>query len=289
MKKIFVAFVFLGLFNNQLIYTQNKFIEACQFGLWFGFRDLQIDSLPNAQNLDFINYMSYNDYFPVGYPYLGFSVQLQIKNNWQVDAKVFTTDDIIPTSFNLSVQHYFSKYMGFNLGFYTYPLLTSDYERYHNIEDTDFYPVPSGSRQHNIYDAGIIGGPVFSVSRKVFFANLKLNIGYSGFVPFKEEFFREKINSNFQRIVKYETHYNMGFFFFPEIKAGLNLFSRNNITIGLQLQADAFFSKRNLKYTRTTYNWTMNDPVVEKISNPKHQYNLFDWDFGIFLRFLPKE
>lgn len=290
MKRFFFLFIVVGFFFTEA-YSQKRFIESYELGLFFGFRDLRIDSLPNSANLDFINYMSYLDYDPIGSPYIGISTVFKLRNNFELALKVFTNDDIIPTAANLSVQHYFNNYFGLNFGLYTYPLFTSDYEVFHNLEDVGFNPVLNSGyyRQRDIYDLGWIAGPVIRLNGKVFYANLKLNVGYSGFITFTESFKQEKINSNFRRIVEYETTSKKEFFFFPEFKAGINIFSFKNFILGMQFQSNMMISKRSLDYTRTTYNWSLVDKTTEKVSNPKHQFDIFDMDFGLFFRFLPKE
>jgi hypothetical protein len=287
MKRFLFLFIVVGLFFTEA-YSQKRFIENYELGLFFGFRDLRIDSLPNSANLDFINYMSYLDYDPIGTIYIGLSAVFKLRNNFEVAFKVFTNDDIIPTAANLSAQHYFNDYLGLNFGLYTYPLFTSDYEVFHNMEDVGFHPSEYYS-QRNIYDLGWIAGPVFRLNGKVFYANLKLNVGYSGFITFKEDLKQEKINSNFRRIVEYETTSKKEFFFFPEFKAGINIFTFKNSVLGMQFQSNMMISKRSLDYTRTTYNWSLVDKTTEEVSNPKHQFDIFDMDFGLFFRFLPKE
>ncbi len=288
MRRFLILAFLIFLFQPNLS-SQNRFIESYQAGLYFGFRDLRIESFTNNSNLDFINYMNFLDYDPGGYPYIGISADFKMRNNFAVNLKIFSTDDIFPTSLNLSVQHYFNDYFGFSFGLYTYPLFTGNLEDYHKSVDIGYtLDLNQGDyRQRNIYDFGWIAGPVLKYEKGRFLTNLKFNLGISGFLPFREEFRQEKTNSNFRRIIKYETSFKKEFFLFPEFYAAVGILKLKNFMIGLQFQSNLMISKRSLDYTRTIYNWSFDNREVEKVSSPKHRFNMVDMDFGIFLKVLP--
>lgn len=266
------------------VYSQSPFIESYRVNLFFGHRDLRIKNLPEGQNLNFINYMSFLDYHPIGAPYIGFSTHIQLRNGLDVDLKLFSNDDIYPSGGKMSVQYYWNDFLGMSIGMFAHPFWTSDYEEFHNTRDVQYYPLQNFHMHGNIYDMGWKIAPVLKYETGRFFANLRFNFGFSGFLPYADEIGQEMMNSNFRRIIRYETDFDMQFFLLPDMRAGMELINIGNSVLGIQLHTNYLISRRSLNYTRITYNWAYENPVIEEVSNPKHRFNIWNLDFGIFLR-----
>lgn len=281
-----VTFVFILLFGSILkIHSQNRFLESYTISLFLGTRDLQIDSLPDTDNLDFINYMSFLDYEPIGAQYIGVSADLKFRGGAEMSFTLFSNDDIFPTGVNLSAQYFFTDLLGINIGGFAHPLFTSDYQMFHVFRDGGQFHADRSIRQRDVFNLGWMVGPAIQYREENFFVNMQLNLGMSGFAPFSEEFMQQEFNSNFRRVIRYETEFNSEFLFIPRLRAGVDLIKFNNSTLGLQLKSSYLLSRRSLDYYRTTFNWTAGNAVVEKIYNPKHRFNIFEVDLGIFLRF----
>jgi hypothetical protein len=280
-----LLFVLLFSISSLGVFSQNPFIVRYSFSGFFGQRDLKIENLAAGQNLNFVNYMSFLDNGYVdGILYMGFSTHLQLRNGLDVDFKVFSNDDIFPTGGKLSVQYYWNNILGISVGLFANPFFTSDYENFHNFMDAKFHSAQFYNTQKNIFDLGWKVAPVLNFESGRFFANMRFNFGLSGFVPFTNEIYQEMINSNFRRIVRYETKYNKQFFMFPEVRLGLDVVNWGNSTIGIQIQSNYLISRRSLNYTRITYNWIHENQVVEEISDPRQWFNFWNIDFGLFLK-----
>lgn len=280
-----LLFVLLFGLSSLGVFSQTPFIERYSISGFFGQRDLKIENLPAGQNLNFVNYMSFldNGYID-GILYMGFSTHLQLRNGLEVEFKVFSNDDIFPTGGNLSVQYYWNNFLGLSMGLFANPFFISDYENFHNTMDDQFHSARFFHNQKNVFDMGWKVAPVLKFEVGRFFANLRFNLGFSGFVPFTNEIYQEMINSNFRRIVRYETQYNKQFFMFPELRLALDVLNWGNSTMGIQIQSNYLISRRSLNYTRITYNWTHENQVVEEISDPRQRFNFWNIDFGLFLR-----
>jgi len=244
-----------------------------------------IEKLPSGQHLNHINHMNIFDYEPFGIPYMGFSTHLRLRSGLDVDFKVFSNDDIYPTGGKLSAQYFINDFWGFGIGAYGRPIATFGQDDFHQNRDIlEFQTWGGFELERNIYDLGWKFGPVFRYVHRGFFANLKLNFGFSGFVPISAEVLQKQIHSNFRRVIRYETSFDQQFFFFPEFRAGVELLNLRNVAIGVQLYSNYFTSRRSLNYTRTTFNWSFDNYEIEKIESPKHSYNIFNLDVGLFLR-----
>jgi hypothetical protein len=287
MRKI-LSFIFILDAIIPGLKAQEKFIEKFSVSSWFGARIITCDSFPDDDNLDFLNYL-YNaneSIISPDYGYLGMASHFWFKGNWEMDIKLCMYDDFVPDQMNISAQYFPLKYLGFNLGIYSYSQLMNEFNQYHHHTDTGFYgDIDPNYRQCSLYDIGIIGGPMITHQVKRFSGSLKLNAGLGTFLTFSESVSQKKTNSNFRREYKYTTRTTPAFFFFPELAAGFDLFRFSHATLGIQLQASYYLAERSIDYTRVTLNWTSETQVEQDVNSPKHHYSKFDVDFGIYLRF----
>lgn len=291
MKKIVILLFLIGCNFHDLV-AQSPLVQSYRVNLFFGQRDLNIESFPLGPNLDFVNYMSHYDdlYVPIGIPYIGFSAHLQLRNGLELDFQAFSNDDIYPTGGKLYAQYFINDFWGFGIGAYGRPIATFGQDDFHqNRDQLEFQTWGGFELERNIYDMGWKVGPVFRYVHRGFFANLKLNFGFSGFVPISAEVLQKQIHSNFRRVIRYETSFDQQFFFFPEFRAGVELLNLRNVAIGVQMYSNYFTSRRSLNYTRTTFNWSFDIYEIEKIESPKHSYNIFNLDVGLFLRINTRE
>jgi len=283
MKRILLLFIIS--FYSLCAYSQRPLIERYQWNMFLGSRDLNIEELPMGRNINFINYLPYWPYSPIEAPYIGISSQLLLRNGLEIDLRIFTNDDIIPVSGKFSVQHYFNDLLGVSMGMFAYHFYTSNYTIFHTNRDRPLAIHSLSRNSYGIYDLGFKIAPVLRFENRTFSTSFRLNFGLSGFVPFTDEINQMKPQSNFRRVIRYNSHYDLQFFMFPDLRVGVNLIHLRNSVIGLQMVTNYMISRRSLNYTRTTYNWDFSNPIIEEISNPRHRFHAWNIDFGLFVRF----
>lgn len=157
---------------------------------------------------------------------------------------------------------------------------------YHKINDEGFYgDANRGFRQRYIYEYGLMAGPVIQFDWRFLHFYGKLNAGLSNIGRFEEIVQNKEKLSN--RVIEYlyETDHSLAFFILPEAEFSVDFFRIKNAKCGFQIQAAGYTSSRSLDYTRTTWTWVREDPVMEEIDNPAHGIRKMEVDAGIFFTF----
>ncbi len=264
--------------------AQDKLIEKYKVSLWFGVRDVSRDSLKNNDNLDFMNYL-HSSQDMAEYQYLGISTHLWFRGDWEADIKIAMFDGFAPDNINLKAQYFPLKNLGLSLGFYSFPQLLNDFSTYHRINDVGFYgDLDNNFRQRSIHETGLMVGLVLPIDYRFFHCAIQLNGGISSMSTFKETVDQKQINSNLRREIHYKTLKSLAPFLFPEIEFNIDCFNFNNVKCGIQIQSNLYFVNRSIDYNRTTYEWTIISPDIERIDNPIHHFEKWELDFGIYLR-----
>jgi hypothetical protein len=278
------VFVVLLLLFSQSLSAQDKFINSYKLSFFAGLRDTKVDSFPNTQNLDFMNYL-YDFHSGYDYEYIGFSGHFQFRKQFEADFKIAMYDDFAPDNLNFTVQYFFHKNIGANFGIYTHTQLMNGFNTFHLTSDTGFYgDLETNFRQRKLRDRGVQGGIVAKKDFGIFHPVLKINAGFSSFKPFSETVLQKEIDGNFLRRIDYQTKNTWNFFFFPEIALDLDCIKFEKSKLGIQLHANYFFSNKSIDYTQTVFEWTTENPTSESINSPTHKYRKFDFDFGIYLK-----
>ncbi len=278
-----MMFLLLSLAASPLLPAQGRFIEKKQAAIWFGVRDITPDSLANSGDLDFLNYLYSSDEM-AEYQYLGLSAHLWFRGDWEADLKVAMYDDFAPTSLNLKAIWMPMKYMGFTAGFYSYPQLLNEFNMFHRLSDEGFYgDTDSNFRQRHIHETGVMAGLVMPVNYRFIHLTLYLNGGISALSKFNEKITQKIVNGNMKREIRYSTKSSRALFFFPEADLGLDCFRIGETTLGIRGHASWYITRRSIDYSRTTYEWTYDNPVKEVIDNPAHRFSKLEFDAGIYL------
>lgn len=280
-----LAVVFLMAFLNPFqARGQERLVESYTAAVWFGVRDVNRDSFPNSENLDFLNYL-YSDSEMSDYQYLGLSLHLILRGNWEADIKFAMYDDFAPNNFSFAAQYFPFKHIGFNAGFYSYPQLMNEFNMFHRLEDAGYYgDIDNNFRQRYVYESGIMAGPVFRFDYNSFHALIKLNGGMSSISTFKEKVNQKEINTNKRREIRYSTKASPALFFFPEAEFNIDIYKGAKTTVGLQAMASWYTVNRSIDYTRVTYTWGYDDEVNEDITNPKHGFKKVEAALGLYFR-----
>ncbi len=278
-----ILLVSLLVFPISPLLSQGSFIEKKQVALWFGIRDISRDSLPNTEDLDFLNYLHSSEEM-AEYQYLGLSAHLWFRGDWEADIKVAMYDDFAPNNLNIKVLWLPLKNLGFAAGFFTYPQLMNEFNMFHRIEDEGFYgDTDSNFRQRRIHESGLMAGLVFPFSWRFLHATAYLNGGLSTLSPFNEKVTQKMINGNMRREIRYSTRHPTAFFFFPEFEVGADLFTIGQAKAGIRGRASWYTVSRSVDYERVTYEWTYDHPQSEEVDNPVHRFSKFEFDAGFYL------
>jgi len=284
MWRIKFGFTLLILLSSLALLAQDKFINAYKFSFFAGLRDTKVDSFPNTQKLDFMNYL-YDFHTGYDYEYIGVSGHLNFKNQMEADFKISMYDDFAPDNLNFTVQYFFHKNLGLNLGFYTHTQLMNGFNTFHLTSDSGFYSdLETNFWQRKLWDRGLQLGIVARKDFGPFHPIMKINAGLSSFKPFSETVMQKEIDGNFIRRIDYQTKNTWSIFFFPELLLDLDCIKFEKTKLGIQLQANYFYSNKSIDYTETIFEWTAENPTSEKVDSPTHKYRKFDFDFGIYLR-----
>ncbi len=284
MRRTKFIFLFLIVFSNLALLAQDKLLITYKLSMFGGLRDTKVDSFPNTQNLDFLNYL-YDFHSGYDYEYFGFSGHFWLKNSFEADIKIAMYDDFAPDNLNLTVQYFFHQNMGVNFGFYSHTQLMNGFNSFHITSDTGWYgDLETNFRQRKLRDRGFQGGIVIKEDFGFINPSLKINAGISSFKPFSETVLQKEIDGNFLRRIDYQTNNTWSFFFFQELLLDFDCMKFEKTSLGIQLQENYFFSNKSIDYTKTVFEWTAENPLTESVNPPKHKYGKFDFDLGIYLK-----
>lgn len=289
-RKVYILIFLLALSLSGAAHTPEKNrdtpFKIKRAALWFGMRNLQVETLPASTELDFLNFA--NNYIWNEYFILGISLQLQGRGPFIVSLDAFTSDDIIPNSFRLDFQYNLNPWLGLNAGFMQYPFLVTGYGDYFAELDAGFYTDGgqyANLRQKTLHDFVLTAGPSLHLNGKAGFVSLWLNLAYGSLLPFSQSFYQKKINSNNRREIIYKASPSSAFFLFPQIIFGKDISNFSGSKLGVQLKASTYAGSRSINYSRSIREWTEENVSHQQISNPLHNFRKTDISLGIYWRF----
>jgi hypothetical protein len=278
--------ILLGTWLSDSAMAGEKFLTTKRASLWFGTRELFIENTHSTAQLDFLDYA---DNYQMGeYFVLGFSIQLEGRGPSIINLDVFTSDDIIPTSFYLDYQYNILPWLGLNLGFMQYPFLITGYDEFYKNTDLDFFTdggPNANSRQSRHNDFALTFGPSIMLEGNAGFVFLHINGAYSNLIPFVESFRQKKIDSNLRREIIYKAGTSSSFFLFPSIRIGKDIASISGKQLGIELQASTYIGSRKINYSKTIRQWTEENAQSDQITNKNHPFRKTDVNLGLYLRF----
>ena len=191
MKKISIL-LFWFVFLQFHAYSQEKIIKNLKISTYFGIKDIQRDSFPSSENIDFVNYLYSEKEYYGEYTYLGFSASFDFKEKWSADIKMAMLDDYIPKNLNVTFQYFPWKNIGINFGFYGHSQFMNEYSTFHEINDENFMEVDENYNQSYPYDYGVLAGFILNKKIKKASIILKINTGINSIMPFKESLLQKK-------------------------------------------------------------------------------------------------
>jgi hypothetical protein len=272
---------------THIIHAEEPFLKTEKASVWFGTRSLEVvDQNLLSESLDFLKYA---DDFEMGeYFLLGFSWTGTFKNSMQASVDVFTSDDIIPTSFRIDLQYPIVSWLGFSGGVMQYPFYVTGYEQFYKETSMNFYTDGgpyANLRQTTFSDFVLSAGPALSLKGNPGFLSARFHLAYSSLLHKVEAFDQKQINGNLRQKVIYKTTPSSAFFFLPDVTAGINILKFNDMKMGLLMKMSFFSGKRQINYSRTTRMWAESNETSENIKSPNHLFRQTDLSMGIYWHF----
>lgn len=263
---------------------QKRWIQDVKYSTWLGIRDFHLQEIPSDQNLDFINYLYANQKGPEG-DYLGFAWLIKFNNHWEADVKYTLNFGYNRGAHDIKIRYFpENKKLGYSLGLFSFPTLIRGFANFNIEKDLDFHTGNWNGRETRIHDHGFTVGVALPLHYKFLHCILRMNGGYSSIGRFEETIKQKELDSNLKRIFVYETLPSYNIFFYPEIEAYIDLIRINKARLGIQVQASWYATHKFLNYQRSTYEWTMDSPIIDRIESPMHAFEKNEVNVGLYLR-----
>lgn len=280
----YIAFFLILMLAFNAASSQDKAFSNFKIASYIGGRDFKIDSFPNNESLDFVNYIYAEDDY-LDYIYWGFSVQFDLYEKWKADIKLVLSDNLVPNNHNITVQYMFNDFVGINMGYIGFNQFINDHISYQRLTNPEYLDYGQEFEQIRIYDYGFMGGPILNYTLNRLAVELKANVGFSNTIPFSTMVVQKQVDGNKRRTIHYSVENNFSFFVQQELKLSFDCFINQNSTIGLQIQSNWYYTQKSLNYNRTSKEWIDQHTMRNYIIGPKHYYSKFELDLGVYVKF----
>jgi hypothetical protein len=264
------------------LFAQDYYFNKGRLSVYRGYRDITVSNRPN-KDLDFLNYV-YTDDENSLYQYTEATLKLWSKKNFQLEGSMAIYNELKPYCFKLSFNYQFKHGIGLMAGAMSNRLYLVEYNSFYaTIYNEDYYPRSLDRQWHFSIGSAYIA-PTYELNYKWVHLEAALKTGLSSYMPFHQRDIIKQYESNFKRVLDYETLWTPAIFAMPEVELLVDLIKYKKGAIGGRMKFSYFYTRNALKYTLTTYDWTYDNPVAKKVNNPKHAYQQSDFDIGLFVR-----
>lgn len=281
LKIITITFCFLISFN---LFSQNIKIRNSELSLSFGLAEYDIQQKADGSSLNFLDYFDdYPDYIDYGQIKIGY--KFDFAKQMSADIKLILQDDLSPSNFDVSMYYHSDKNYGLGLGAMMYHCYISYFEEYHKANYPEYYLTDMNMRQWRAADFSFYISPMLKlIDNERLNFTLKCDVGLSSFLKEQTTFYLKRKLSN----EKYFHYYDTKLAFQPYINSKIELkFSLLKIktkTLGLLINSNFYYAKRNISYVHTTRQWTSDNQTQETVNPDKYHYSRFEMDFGLFFK-----
>ena len=277
-------FLFVLCFVSGLtLSAQQSPIRNPEFYATVGVAELDIETFPVRENLDFMNYFdSYPEYLDYIIAKLG--VQFDFLEKMSADIRIILMDDLIPDNFNFSVCYHLNKHLGIGAGAMLHKDYITSFGDFHRETMTDYYLTDNNLRQFEAYDLGYYITPVVRpFVTESFRITFRCELGLSSFLKESATFYLKRKRANERRIYNYQTRLGFQPYVKPVLSLKCNVYKGNKASFGLMLSAGLYRSKKSINYDRSIQIWTPGNRTTETIKPPKHRYSRYETDIGCYL------
>ncbi len=280
MRYIFIAAILMGW--GFSLGAQDPLMHNIDFSVTLGTADISIEKFDAGDNMDFLNYMDSDlDYIELSAIKLGWSFDFAAR--MFADINVIVMSDLVPDNYDISVHRFFNRTFGLGLGSLYYSNYITAFEDYHKKTDPEYFILDQNMRQVESYDFGVYISPAF---RPVYSDRLKISLrcdlGFSSFMEEHTSFYLKRAFSNEMRLVEYATVKRFQPYVNPKLGVKMKILALSNVSVGVLVKSNFFYSRKRMNYDRTTLVWTTENPIEEYIQPPNHTYSRFELDGGIF-------
>lgn len=255
-----------------------------RIGFAVGNQGSYCDSFPDGANLDFLNYV-YRDKYTGNLAYISFSGYFKFSDTLDLSVNIGMYSDLAPTKHNFSIRYFPYRILGFGISYMGYPQYVNEFNQYHWNTDQGLYAdLDPNYKQHKMFNYGLAIGPEIRYSYSNISVDFRTHVGIRWVDILDVEILQKAINGNFRRVIHYRTDPSPNLYFYPEINLGLKLFTISKTDIGIRFRSAAEYSKRAISYTRSTYDWVADEPIVSKVKPISHSSFVYEFDFSLQLR-----
>lgn len=281
MKRISITLLLLCI---SLLLAKSQIVKEKQFAFAVGNQGAFCDSFPDAENLDFLNYI-YRDRFTGNLAYIVFSGYFKFSDSLDLNIEVGMYSDLVPAKYNFTLRYFPIKNIGFGFSFLGYPQYLNEFNLYHWNTDVElFADLDSNYRQYKMYNMGLGLGPAIRFANQGLTFYFSANAGIRWVEVLETNVYQKAIDGNFRRTIHYKTRNNPNFYLFPEVTLGVKLFSFSSTVVGIKIRSAAELSRRSMKYTYQIADWTASNSETITVRPVYHNYLTYEVDFGIYLR-----
>ena len=265
--------------------AQQSLIKKMEISFSVGVADYYISRQRSLETLDLLNYAN-SDPGPADYILASIGGKLEFTSGVFSGFRLIMMDDMVPDNFYFSFGKRFSPHWGISAGTMLSKFYITGFEEYEIRKYKGYLLTDENVRQMKMFDYSLFVSPFF-----VPFDNgkvnvlLKLDAGLSRFLKHMERFLLKKEFSNERIMHVYQFRNPINAFLQPGVKLSFNILKYNGITARFFIDANYYFSKREIGYRLQTYQWTYGKSEPVKVSLPTHSFSRTSMDAGLVLSF----
>lgn len=284
MKSIF--FIILAQLVSIISLGQETKLLNHNFSFTFGYMHLDLEKLPETNNLDFINYIDSPTPNHFEFTTLNLAYRISYSNLVTTDIKLILTSSLEPENFTISATYHFGKTFGMGVGFNRFTYYVSNFEQYQKNLLPDYYIYDENTQYFKAYDHSFYISPSLElVDANWLISRAFLDFGVSSLSGRNTLFSHKKMLSNEVLTYYYKLDPSYNLFLNPRIEFQIKLWqSKKNTFYGLQINSNYLYISRSLNYTKTIRRWTYDNFTEEKVTAEKHQSNLFNIEYGFVIK-----
>jgi hypothetical protein len=280
-KKYFIITLFICSFI-PVIANYNYFSKIF-FSIYQGYRHVQSPIQNDVNQLDFLNYV-YTQSNSSDYQYLEFAVKLNRNDIFEIDARVSLHSILKPYCYCISIKYFNKHNWGLIAGSMANSYYFTDFDPYFTSLFEENISTRSIDRQWNFSLLSLYAGPIYDISYKTINLNMNLKGGLCSFIPLHQKNIIKYDQSNYKKVLEYQSSYNFAPFMASEIELFIELFKCKKTLWGIRTKFSYLITKNAINYQLNTYEWTYDSLTKQQFELPKHIFQQTDWDFGIFIR-----